>query len=263
MKNSDRVTATAKPNAPKLGEIARQGTGGRSLMSEPLSRYEQAAKDADWEQVVLNGGPPCFHVGDDGTDFCLRAERWHDTPVVHRFVSLTDLLTQVAEQQAARVEQLERELTKAANYLVGWKERAEASEAKFTAHIRLHDEEVARLAGELKEWREGFTGKLAGIPMVASPGIIWNGIRNLTEERDSLAETIEQCQILLDRERSGAPLVERLKMLVEERDVLARRLKGVGVCQECGGKCGYHGYPHDEKWHTCPACGGTGVRVPA
>lgn len=55
-----------------------------------------AAQNADWVQVVLNGGPPCFHL--DNGRFCLRAERWdgHYTdkigPAIHKFVTLKDLL---------------------------------------------------------------------------------------------------------------------------------------------------------------------------
>ncbi len=47
---------------------------------------------ADWQQVVLNGGPPCFHL--DGMTFCLRAERWqgHGINEFHKFVSLHDLM---------------------------------------------------------------------------------------------------------------------------------------------------------------------------
>ena len=56
----------------------------------------QAAKDADWMQVVYNQGPPCFHLEDDR--FCLRAERWdgHKTiggsDPIHEYVSLEALL---------------------------------------------------------------------------------------------------------------------------------------------------------------------------
>ncbi len=55
-----------------------------------------AARDADWQQVVLNGGPPCFHL-EDGR-FCLRAERWDGhrriggSIAIHKFVSLADLV---------------------------------------------------------------------------------------------------------------------------------------------------------------------------
>ena len=34
-----------------------------------------AAEQADWGQVVANGGPPCFHICEDNL-FCLRAKRW-------------------------------------------------------------------------------------------------------------------------------------------------------------------------------------------
>jgi len=55
-----------------------------------------AARNADWQQVVLNGGPPCFHlIGKDR--FCLRAQRWpgHGSED-HEFVSLADLLSSAA-----------------------------------------------------------------------------------------------------------------------------------------------------------------------
>jgi hypothetical protein len=58
----------------------------------------KAAEVMDWQQVVLNGGPPCFYLGDDGIKFCSRAERWagHSNTKTefpyHKFVSLADLL---------------------------------------------------------------------------------------------------------------------------------------------------------------------------
>ncbi len=35
----------------------------------------KACANVDWLQVVCNGGPPCFHVEEDGR-FCFRAKRW-------------------------------------------------------------------------------------------------------------------------------------------------------------------------------------------
>lgn len=58
----------------------------------------EAARNMDWQQVVLNGGPPCFHLGKDGR-FCGRAQRWHDEiaeRVCHRYVPLEELLMQMA-----------------------------------------------------------------------------------------------------------------------------------------------------------------------
>lgn len=46
----------------------------------------------DWQQVVLNGGPPCFHLCDDGR-FCGRAAAWDGHEDIHDFVSLHSLLT--------------------------------------------------------------------------------------------------------------------------------------------------------------------------
>jgi len=58
----------------------------------------EAAKRADWMQVVLNQGPPCFQlltVEDESPRFCLAAERWrghHGSSRHHHFVSLADML---------------------------------------------------------------------------------------------------------------------------------------------------------------------------
>ena len=62
--------------------------------------YDHAAYRADWQQVVMNQGPPCFYLGDDPDRFCLRAERWDghrdkDEYPEHRFVSLAALLDNV------------------------------------------------------------------------------------------------------------------------------------------------------------------------
>lgn len=57
----------------------------------------QAADQMDWQQVALNGGPPCFHF--ENGKFCGRAERWpgHEVKTreawsLHSFVSLAKLL---------------------------------------------------------------------------------------------------------------------------------------------------------------------------
>jgi len=57
-----------------------------------------AAENMDWQQVVMNGGPPCFHLCEDG-HFCGRAERWEGHKVmypgdeaIHEFVSFAALL---------------------------------------------------------------------------------------------------------------------------------------------------------------------------
>lgn len=57
--------------------------------------YLWAAQQMDWQQVVLNGGPPCFHLCDDGR-FCGRAEQWVGHEDLHKFVSLAGLLKKFA-----------------------------------------------------------------------------------------------------------------------------------------------------------------------
>jgi hypothetical protein len=63
-------------------------TGGAT--GGDVSQLIRAAAFADWEQVRLNGGPPCFHL--DGENFCLRAERWAGHPSDHPFVTLAEML---------------------------------------------------------------------------------------------------------------------------------------------------------------------------
>ena len=64
-----------------------------------MSDLIQAAKCMDWEQVIQNGGPPCFFLDEHG--FCGRAQRWlghtekNEYPE-HRFISLQDLLLPVS-----------------------------------------------------------------------------------------------------------------------------------------------------------------------
>jgi hypothetical protein len=55
-------------------------------------RALRAAEQMDWVQVVLNGGPPCFHMDAGDSRFCGRAERWAGHGDLHAFVSLADLL---------------------------------------------------------------------------------------------------------------------------------------------------------------------------
>lgn len=76
----------------------------------PASDEEIAARAVDWQQVVLNGGPPCFAV-EHGPRFCLRAERWmgHKQGFVgtHSFISLETLLATLLAADRARIEELE------------------------------------------------------------------------------------------------------------------------------------------------------------
>ena len=79
---------------------AMQATEPPVVGAAPCSAYLAAAKQMDWEQVVLNGGPPCFHVCNDGR-FCGRAWRWEGHDEIHKFVSLPEMLAAVVENHDA------------------------------------------------------------------------------------------------------------------------------------------------------------------
>jgi hypothetical protein len=68
------------------------------------AELDRACYAADWTQVALNGGPPCFFFEADRHRFCLRAQRYaghtdHDQFPEHRFISLAALLDQVREEK--------------------------------------------------------------------------------------------------------------------------------------------------------------------
>lgn len=80
-------------------------------------QQEKSTPTMDWQQVVLNGGPPCFFIED--RKFCGRAERWqgHGVRDFHDFVSLESLLAEKQEEiekLSARVAVLEDVLRDAA-----------------------------------------------------------------------------------------------------------------------------------------------------
>jgi Lar family restriction alleviation protein len=63
------------------------------MKGHSASTLLKAAENADWQQVVLNGGPPCFHLF--GERFCLRAERWAGHGSDHEYAPLHSLLAGV------------------------------------------------------------------------------------------------------------------------------------------------------------------------
>lgn len=54
-------------------------------------KLRKALSCIDWQQVVLNGGPPCSFI--EGERFRLRAQRWAGHEILHGYVSLADLLS--------------------------------------------------------------------------------------------------------------------------------------------------------------------------
>lgn len=61
----------------------------------------EAAKNADWLQVVFNifnGGAPCFHLETERGQFCLRSARWDGhwiSGADHKYTSLEELLRSI------------------------------------------------------------------------------------------------------------------------------------------------------------------------
>lgn len=102
----------------------------------------EAAKGADWMQVVLNYGPPCFHYEADRGRFCLRAQRWTghvdggEYPE-HTFISLDALLLSLVSSLMQERETLRRLAKEATN---GW--------ACYARTNREHDD-IARLHKEI------------------------------------------------------------------------------------------------------------------
>jgi len=60
-----------------------------------LGEVLAAANNADWQQVLLNGGPPCFHFDAERGKFCLAAQRWAGHGKLHPFTGLADMIGSV------------------------------------------------------------------------------------------------------------------------------------------------------------------------
>lgn len=75
----------------KCSNIPR--TSSYKVRKEKMADTKSKAEvTMDWQQVILNGGPPCFFI--EGPQFCGRAERWqgHGNPAFHDYVSLQTFL---------------------------------------------------------------------------------------------------------------------------------------------------------------------------
>jgi hypothetical protein len=115
-----------------------------------------AARSADWMQVVLNQGPPCFYLEKERRIFCLRAERWAGHEDMHKFVSLASLLAHALRESQPRTltgERLKAAAWKSGTILIGrdlaiacfdWDAIAAALNAETNAQgsLAAHDREI-------------------------------------------------------------------------------------------------------------------------
>lgn len=116
-----------------------ESAGGLTPNDDARRQLAEALTHIDWQQVVMNGGPPCFHVELDG-HFCLRAERWvgHELSDPHCYVDLLALFTLAREREAGLV-----------------KERDEwiASYKRLVANFNHQEWQIADLAREVEKLR--------------------------------------------------------------------------------------------------------------
>lgn len=88
-KTGEYVSAETAKRRPATTVVEKRKAVRRLVKQD---RAIAAAEMMDWQQVVLNGGPPCFHLDPADDLFCGRARRWHGHGAIHNFVSLADLL---------------------------------------------------------------------------------------------------------------------------------------------------------------------------
>lgn len=73
-----------------------------AVLANRRARNDPRQPQMDWQQVVMNGGPPCFaQLEDEAGRYCGRAERWEGHDGEHKFVSLADLLITVRAEARA------------------------------------------------------------------------------------------------------------------------------------------------------------------
>lgn len=82
----------------------------------PTSVDVKEVAQMDWEQVRLNGGPPCFSTmlakGERSGWHCGRAERWGGHGVLHEYISFEQMIAAVATEAKAAGQAEERERIK-------------------------------------------------------------------------------------------------------------------------------------------------------
>lgn len=110
-------------------------------------KSDSAAKNMDWQQVVLNGGPPCFHVEHDH-GFCGRAQRWAGHDVSHKFVSLEDLIKDTRQQATLDALKEAAELA-FSNVNCSEEECVRCGQNKF-----MHDEIIKLRTAKMKEFEK-------------------------------------------------------------------------------------------------------------
>jgi hypothetical protein len=91
VENAPNHASACQPLRRAATQAKKQQRNGTPTLSELLI----AANNADWQQVVLNGGPPCFHFDKERQRFCLAAERWPGHGVYHPFTNLADMIGSV------------------------------------------------------------------------------------------------------------------------------------------------------------------------
>jgi|ERR1700722_10200519 len=99
--------------------VMRQINPSSESLKELPQDIIEAAEKADWQQVVLNQGPPCFHLeGGHNPQFCLRAKRWAGHDSDHKYVPLDGLLIHaLREMQASRKAVLPEEIKEVIRWL--------------------------------------------------------------------------------------------------------------------------------------------------
>lgn len=88
--NLETVVGSPEDN-PFLGQLVAELRAIHDRLSAPSDSSATPASTEpvmDWEQVRLNGGPPCYAVLPDAPGrYCGRAERWPGHPVDHPFIA--------------------------------------------------------------------------------------------------------------------------------------------------------------------------------
>lgn len=121
---------------------ARQPITTRDVVPPSNGNPVEAAKRADWQQVVLNGGPPCFHLEAYGT-FCLRAERWHNEDT-HEFRPLHRLLAELQTPTPAPGQRGEEMKSKGVDLIAAERRPVAGAPAYSTATERRQEEFLRR-----------------------------------------------------------------------------------------------------------------------
>lgn len=178
-------------------------------MQEPEFIFEEMQPE-HWEQVRLNGGPPCFMEDSDGT-LCGRAMRWQGHPEMHPYLSLSEFLKGREQSTAAEL--------KAAEFN---SDCYEEGLQRCAAELKAAQERIKELEAKVPHNGDGSCEHCGKVPAIDIPTSLCDECRDGVKRAQSAELQVTRLRAALEGLLKYSPLSGDMALMIR-------------ACQ-CGGK---------------------------